>query len=191
MLITGVFDDLARIIHEFYHMNIDNPEYIDLREDNKNKEKKKFYQELQSKNLDLYEFLTATDTQSDIKTFYPLRNSFVHRELPTGVQLHDGTEPGKNVFEINSETYGRLKRLSDSFTFISGSDPSLLVPFLFIKWAQEVTIRVVDSVVSSIDWDSICMALPLDIQDIIHANNESYEQGFGQLLGWPEEPLYF
>jgi len=193
MLITGVFDGLAYIIHEFYHMNIDKSEYLDLRvlEDNENKKAKKFYQDIQFNNPALYQFLTAADTQSDIKTFYPLRNSLVHRELLVGVQLQNGSEPAKNVFEINSETYERLKELSNSFTFISGSNPSFLDPFLFIKWAQEVTIRIVDRVVSSIDWDSVCITLPLDTQDKVHASNESYEQEFGQLLGWSEEPLYF
>jgi len=56
---------------------------------------------------------------------------------------------------------------------------------------QEVTITLVNRVLSSIDWNSVCMTLPKDIQDKIRASNESYEQGFGQLLGWPEEPLYF
>lgn len=191
MLITGVFDDLAHIIAEFYHMPIKGVN-IGLRTPTDDNDKtEKFYQLLQSKNSALYEFLTAMDTQMDINAFYPLRDSLVHRELPIGVQLHEGSEPEKNVFEINSETYERLKKKSDALTFISRGNPCFLDPFPFTKWAQGVTITLVNRVFSSIDWDSVCATLPADIQDKIHASNENYEQGFGQLLGWPEEPLYF
>ena len=97
----------------------------------------------------------------------------------------------KNVFELNNETFEDLKKISDSLTFIIKGNPCFLDPLPFIKWAQEVTIMLVNRVLSSIDWDSACTTLPIDIQDKIRASNESYEQGLGQLLGWPEEPLYF
>ena len=193
MLITGVFDDLAHIIEEFYQLKIKGRKNISLRipEGNKKQEQSMFYQSLQSKNATLYEFLTELDTQRDIKAFYPLRDSLQHRELPTGVQLHEMSEIGKNVFELDSETSELLKKISDSLIFIIRGTPCFLDPLLFIKWAQEVTNKLVNRVLSSIDWDSVCVTLPKDIQDKIHASNESYEQGFGQLLGWPEEPLYF
>jgi hypothetical protein len=195
MLITGVFDDLAHIIEEFYHMKIKGRKNISLQmpEDNKNQKPSMFYQLLQSENTALYEFLTAPDTQRDINAFYPLRDSIVHRELPMGVQYSDGFEMEKNVFELSSETFEelKLKKISDSLTFIIRGNPCFLDPLPFIKWAQEVTITLVNRVLSSIDWDSVYVTLPKDIQDKIHASNESYEQGFGQLLGWPEEPLYF
>ena len=70
----------------------------------------KFYQTLQSENAALYEFLTALDTQKDINALYPLRDSLQHRELPIGVQFHESSEMGKNVFEINSETSEELKK---------------------------------------------------------------------------------
>jgi len=190
MLIAGVFDDLAHIIEEFYHMRVKGRGNISLRipEDGK---PKTFYQLLQSQNVALYEFLTAPDTQRDIRVFYPLRHSLVHRELPIGVQLHDSSEMEKNVFELNSETFEGLKKISDSLTFIIRGNPCFLDPLSFIKWAQEVTITLVNRVLSFIDWDSFCATLPIDIQDKIHASSESFERGVGQFLGWPEEPLYF
>jgi len=191
MLITGVFDDLAHIIAEFYHMKIKGRMNIGLRIPTDDSKTKRFYQLLQSENTPLYEFLTALDTQRDINAFYPLRDSLVHRELPIGVQLHKSSEMEKNVFELNSETFEELKKISDSLTFIISGNPCFLDPFPFMKWAQEVAITLVNRVLSSIDWNSVCMTLPIDIQDKIHASNESYEQGFGRLLGWPEEPLYF
>lgn len=195
MLITGVFDDLAHIIAEFYHMTVKLGS-IDLRvlEGNKPPKENKpktFYQSLQFENAALYEFLTAADTQRDVKTFYPLRNSLVHRELPIGVQFHGMSEMGKNVFELNNDTSERLKKISDSLIFIIRGNPCFLDPLPFIKWAQGVMITLVNRVLSSIDWDSVYATLPVDIQDKIRTSNESYEQGFGQLLGWPEEPLYF
>ncbi|MEE9202021.1 MAG: hypothetical protein V3U31_02355, partial [Dehalococcoidia bacterium] len=137
------------------------------------------------------EFLKAMGAQRVINAFYPLRDSLQHRELPIGVQLQKSPDKAKNVFELNSETSGRLGEISDSLTFIIRGNPCFLDPLPFIQWAQEETIRLVNRVLSSIDWDSVCMTLPKDIQDKIHASNESYEQGFGQSLGWPEEPLYF
>lgn len=155
------------------------------------RETKSFYQTLLSENADLHAFLTTVDTQRDIKAFYPLRDSLQHRELPTGTQLHEMSEIGKNVFALYSETAEELNKICDSLIFIIRGNPCFLDPLPFIKWAQEVTIMLVNRVLSSIDWDSVCTTLPIDIQDKIHASNESYEQGFGQLLGWPEEPLYF
>jgi hypothetical protein len=189
MLITGVFDDLAHIIAEFYHMKINGRMNIGLRYDNK--KTKKFYQLLQSKNAALYELLTAPDTQRDINTFYPLRDSLVHRELPIGVQYTKGFEMERNVFKLSGETFEELKKIADSFTFIIRGNPCFLVPLPFIKWAQEVTITLVNRVLSSIDWSSVYVTLPKDIQDKIHASIESYKQGLSQLLGWSEEPLYF
>jgi len=193
MLITGVFDGLAHIIEEFYQMNIKRREDISLRmpESNKDRKSSTFYQLLQSKNANLYEFLAESDTQRDIKAFYPLRDSLQHRELPAGVQLHQNSETGKNVFELNSESYERLKGVPHSPTFIIRGNPRFLDPYPFIKWAQEVLVGLVNRVLSSIDWDSVCLTLPSEIQHKISASKESYKQGFGQLLGWAEEPLYF
>ena len=64
-------------------------------------------------------------------------------------------------------------------------------PLLFIIWAQGVLVNIVNSVLSSIDWNSICEGLPEDIQNKIHESNRSFEQGVGHLLGWPDEPWYF
>lgn len=190
MLITGVFDNLAHIIKEFYHMPIKGRMNISLRvpEDGK---PKKFYQSLQSENAALYEFLTAPDTQMDIKAFYSLRDSLVHRELPIGVQYQKSSEMGKNVFELNSETFEELKKISDSLAFTINGNTRFLDPFPFIKWAQGISIKLVNHVLSSIDWDSVCLTLPKDIQDKIHASDERFKQRLSQFLGWPEEPYYF
>jgi hypothetical protein len=192
MLITGVFDNLAHIIAEFYHMDkkgVKKGMNIGLRIPTKYDNKtEKFYQLLQSENTVLHEFLTAPDTQRDISVFYPLRNSLAHSELPTGAQYGEGFEMVKNVFALNSETRKSLKKIPDSLNFITRG---FLAPLPFIKWAQEVTNTLVNRVLSSIDWDSVYVTLPKDIQDKIHASNESHKQGLSQLLGWTEEPLYF
>jgi plasmid maintenance system killer protein len=190
MLITGVFDNLARIIKERYQLKINDRWDISLRIP-QNKKTTEFYKKLECHDVNLHDFLTAMDTQKDIKIFYPLRDSLTHRELPTGVQLQQNSEIGKNVFELNSEIFEELKNIADSPNFIIRGNPCFLDPLSFIKWAQEVTITLVNRVLSSIDWDSFCATLPADIQDKIHASNESFKQGVGQFLGWPKEPLYF
>jgi hypothetical protein len=190
MLITGVFDNLAHIIKEYYQLTINDRMDIILRIP-QNKKTTEFYKKLECHNVNLHAFLTATDTQRDIKTFYPLRDSLQHRELPTGVQLHQSSGPGKNVFELSSETAEELKKISDSFTFIIRGNPCFLDPLPFIKWAQEAMITIVNRVLSSINWDSVCETLPEDIRGKIHESDQRFEQGVGQFLGWPEEPLYF
>lgn len=189
-LITGVFDNLAHIIKERYQLKINDRRDIGLRIP-QNKEATEFYKKLKCHNVNLHAFLTARNTQRDIKIFYPLRDSLVHRELPTGVQLQQDSEIGKNIFELNNEILEELKKISDSLTFIIGGNLGFLDPLSFIKWAQEVTITLVNHVLSSIDWDSFFATLPIDIQDKIHASNENFKQGVGHFLGWPKEPLYF
>ncbi|MHB8105042.1 MAG: hypothetical protein ACYDG5_05835, partial [Dehalococcoidales bacterium] len=81
-----------------------------------------------------------------------------------------------------------LKKKSDVLPFIIVDN---LYPLPFIVWAKEVMIPLVSCVLSSIDWDSISTNLPKDIQDKINESHDSYKQGLGQLLNWPEEPLYF
>lgn len=189
-LITGVFDNLAHIIKECYQLEINDRRDIGLRIP-RNKKTTEFYKKLEYHNVNLHAFLTTMDVQRDIQIFYPLRDSLAHRELPTGVQLQQNSEMGKNMFELNKEVLEELKKISDSLTFIIGANLGFLDPLPFIKWAQDVTITVVNRVLSSINWDSFCTTLPIDIQEKIHASNQSFEQGVGQFLNWPKEPLYF
>ncbi|MBA7592517.1 hypothetical protein ES708_34704 [subsurface metagenome] len=191
MLITGVFDNLAHIIKEFYHMPIKKRMSINLRIPPDEKPSK-FYQLLKAENAILYEFLTAPDTQRDINIFYPLRDSLQHREFLRGIQYQEGSETNKNVFELSRETADSLSMISDKLIYIIDLvEIRCLDPLPFIKWAQEVLVGLVNRVLSSIDWDAICLALPGDIQDKIRASDERFEQRFAQSLRLPEEPLYF
>lgn len=190
MLITGVFDDLAHIIEEFYHMTIKGRKNISLRIPPDEKPNK-FYQLLQSENAALYEFLTALDTQRDINAFYPIRDSLQHREWLKGIQFSDGSEDNKNIFELSNEAAESLRMASGASTCIVNLHKPCLDPLLFITWAQKVLIGLVNGVLSSIDWDSVCKTLLVDIQSKIHESNQGFERGVGYLLGWPTEPLYF
>lgn len=185
MLITGVFDDLAHIINEFYHMGI-NPRTVGLQI---KRETKEFYTSLKSRNDALYKLLTALDTQRGINAVYFLRDPFQHREWLKGMGLSEFSGDEKNVFELGSETAEDLKKIPDSLTFISRGNPCFLYPLPFIKWAQGVLIGLVNGVLSSIDWDSVCKTLPVDIQDKIQAGNDIYEQWLASDWGWTEEPL--
>jgi hypothetical protein len=191
MLITGVFDDLAHIIEEFYHMRIKGRKNISLRIP-PNEKPKKFYQVIQSENAALYEFLTASDIRRDINAFYPIRDSLQHRELLRGILYSKGSEIQKNVFELSRETAESLKMISDAPTYIVSWDPfCLLDPLPFIKWAQEVTITLVNHILSSIDWNSVCETLPEDIRSKIRESDQLFKQGVWKFWGWPEEPWYF
>jgi len=190
MLSTGVFDDLAHIIEEFYHLEIKGRVNVSLRM-TQDKETTKFYQALQSKNSDLYTFLTAVDTQRDINAFYPIRDSLQHRELLRGIQYGGSFREGKNLFELSDEAAKSLGTVPDASVCIVRLHKPCLDPLPFIAWAQKVLIGLVNGVLSSIDWDSVCETLPADIQRKIHESHQSFEQGVGQFLGWPMEPSYF
>lgn len=189
-LTTGVFDNLAHIVKERYRLEVGDRRRIGLRAGQGNKITK-FYAELQRHNQDLHAFLTASDTQRDIGIFYPLRDSLVHRELPTGVHLQQNAEPDKNVFELTNETYEELREICDQPKFIIRGNPCFLDPSSFIKWAQGVTTTLVNRVLSSLDWNSFCTTLPMDVQSKIHASKASFDHGLGHMLGWPQEPPYF
>jgi hypothetical protein len=197
MLITGVFDSLAHILNEFYKLGAKKTGIrLRISKDDKDKDDKgqktsKYYLKLQPKNASLCSLLISKDIQKDINTFYPLRDSLQHRDFFRSVLYQNASEPVKNVIELSKGTTKELKEISASFPYIIWDDPSLLVPFPFIKWAQEFTVQLVNQVLLSIDWDSFCSNLPKDIQDKIHASHEEYKQGLSHLLGWTEEPLYF
>lgn len=191
MLITGVFDVLAHIIKEFYHIRISDPQSVSLRI-LRSKENTKFHQILQSENTDLHTFLMAEDTQRDIKAFYPIRDTLQHKELLRGVRYSNSFVEGKNVFELSNEAAETLKKILGTATYIiSWPKHCLLDPLLFITWAQKVLIGLVNGVLSSIDWDSACETLPSDIQSKIRESNQVFEQGVGKFLGWSTEPIYF
>jgi len=187
MLITGVFDDLAHIIEECYHIEIERRTDSGLRIS----KAKAFYESLQSKNADLHEFLNRGDIQTSINAFYPIRDSLQHREFPIGIQFVKFPEDAKNLFELTDEAVDSLKMVQEASNCIVNLQKPCLNPLPFITWAQEFLIVLVNSILSYINWDSVCATLPVDIQDKIHAMKESFEQGVGQYLGWREEPLYF
>ena len=68
---------------------------------------------------------------------------------------------------------------------------SMLDLLLFIEWAQELSITVTNGILHLIDWDSMKLALPQDIQAKINDSNEQFNIGVGHALGFKTEPLYF
>jgi len=190
MLITGVFDDLARIIKDFYHLQINDRWDVDLRIPER-KQTTKFYTALQSSNAKLSAFLAAEDIQCEINAFYPIRNCLQHRELLKGLQYQVSSEDPRNLFELSDEAAQSLARASIPPNCVVRVHKSCLAPLLFITWSQKVLIKLVNSVLSYINWDSVCNTLPIDIQDKICASDEKFKQGVGHFLKWSEEPLYF
>lgn len=191
MLITGAFDDLAHIIKEYYQLRINDRWDVSLRIPQR-KETTRFYQTLQSKNAALHTLLTTAGTQREINALYPIRDSLQHRDFLKGLVLHDASpREYKNLFELSDEAAESLVVASIASNCIVRLHKPCLDPLLFITWARKVLAALVNGVLSSIDWDSVYTTLSLDIQDKIHASNESFQRGVSQFLGWPEEPLYF
>ncbi|MDH5781742.1 MAG: hypothetical protein OEZ07_04140, partial [Dehalococcoidia bacterium] len=140
----------------------------------------------------LHTLLTAAETQKEINALYPIRDFLQHRDFLKGLVLHDASSREyKNLFELSDEVAESLVVASIASNCIVHLHKPCLDPLLFITWAQKVLTELVNGVLSSIDWDSVYATLPVDIQDKIHASNESFQRGVGQFLGWPEEPLYF
>lgn len=188
MLSTGVFDNLAHIIKEFYELKIAARTNISLRSSLGNK----FYKELKITNTSLYDFLSLASVQRQIEAFYPIRDSLQHRELFQVVQFSDASHSihNKSMIKLNDEASKKLIEEPTASDCIYPTRP-FMDPLLFTIWAQGVLINIVNSVLSSIDWDSRCKGLPEDIQNKIRESKRKFEQGVGNLLGWEEEPWYF
>ncbi len=185
---TGVFDNLAHIIREFYKIDIKNRTKINLRIP-KTKKETKFYKELQSQNIALYNFLSSEQIQTEINAFYPLRDSLQHRELFRGITYEHIPDNRKNLIELSDEVAESLKEVPNtSFDVV---DKHFLEPYAFIVWAQKVLITIVNGVLSSINWDSITKALSDDIQSKIQGSHQRFEQGVGKFIHWQDEPWYF
>lgn len=189
MLSTGVFDNLAHIIKEFYQLEIKGRMNISLRFPRGNR-LPKFYQELQVKNASLYDFLSSESTQKQMDAFYPIRDSLQHRELFRVIQYSDATIHSKSLIELSEEAAKKLIEEPAASSCIISHRP-FLDPLLFTIWAQGVLVNIVNTVLSAIDWNKICKTLQNDIQDKIRESNQRFEQGVGHLLGWPDEPWYF
>lgn len=160
--------------------------------DSKAKRMPKFYEELKVKNAGLYDFLSSERIQRQIDAFYPLRDSLQHRELFRVIQFSDSSSSihNRSLIELSEEASNKLIEEPSASNCIYSHRP-FMDPLLFIIWAQGVLVNIVNSVLSSIDWNSICGRLPEDIQYKIRESNRSFEQGVGNLLGWPDEPWYF
>ncbi len=190
MLITGVFDDLARIIKEFYQLKINDRWDVNLRIP-QGKKATKFYQALQFSNAKLSAFLTAENVQSEINAFYPIRDSLQHRELVKGIQYNESSKGGKNLFELSNEAAQSLAMASIPSNCIVRLHKSCLDPLLFITWVEKVITKLVNGVLSSINWDSVCETLPEHIQSKIRESDQRFKQGCGKFLGLLEDPWYF
>ncbi|MBI2849725.1 MAG: hypothetical protein HYX80_01625 [Chloroflexi bacterium] len=195
MLSTGVFDDLAHIIEEFYKMEVKNRINISLRiSKDKSGERKlgKFYKALQLKAPNLYALLATETTQRQIDVFYPLRDSFMHRELFEGVQFSDSSIHihNKNLIKLNEEAAKSLLQEPEVSPCIASHRP-FLDPFIFVVCAQEILTELVNRVLLSIDWDSIVKTLPSEVQVKILESYDTFEKGVGKAIGWPDEPWYF
>ena len=187
MLATGVFDDLAHIISEFYKLST-SPRAAGLQIQRRTKG---FYEALFSQNSKLHTFLTAESTQKVIDAFYPIRDSLQHRELPKGMRFSEGSSDVRNVFQISSEAANSLLAVEGASACVVNLHEPFLEPLPFIEWAQMELIELVNTVLSSIKWFSVYERLSPDNQDKINQSNELFKQGLSQFFGWPEEPLYF
>jgi hypothetical protein len=174
ILITGALDDLAHIIKEFYQLEIHYRMGITLRIA-PDKKIPKFYQELQNK----------------INAFYPLRDSIQHRELLRGFLYSANFGDKKNLFEISDEAAKCLSTLPYASDCVVRMHKPSIDAFLFIQWAQNTIIELVNNIIPLIDWDIVYKTLPKDIQDKIRESDESFRQGVGKFLKFGMEPLYF
>ena len=188
MLSTGVFDNLAHIVKEFYKLAVRNIQ-VSLKLP-KSKNKSIFFDEIQRVNNKLYAFLSSENLQTEINTFYPIRDSLQHREIFRGVLYSGPSIYRKNLIQLSDEVFDSMKETINTFSSKFFHD-HFLNSYLFIIWAQKVLINLVDGVLSSIDWDSIIQTLPVEIQDKIRESNTKFEQGVGTFLRWTEVPWYF
>lgn len=194
MLITGIFDNLAHIIATHYRFKISNTMGIGLRIPIKlrNSKSKTFYELLSDKNHQLSEFLTSEPIQKNINIIYPLRDFLQHREFLSSTILQEISKPPQNFFEISSDCIKQILNSSPKLNFISCfGEISLLSPLLFIEWAQNLMITIVNKVLSSLDWNVYYANLSPEIVSEIKSSHENLQLELWHLLNLPEEPLYF
>ncbi len=189
MLSTGIFDNLAHIIKEFYKLEVKNVQGVTLKLPEK-KNTSPFFQEMQRADCDIFNLLSSPTTQAEIKMFYPLRDALQHREIFRGILYSGPTIDSKNLIELSDEVFYRLKHYSDDISVMFFHD-RYLNSYLFIIWAQRVLIEIVNGVLSTIKWDLIVRTLPPNVQDKIRESQFRFEQGVGTFLRFPEEPWYF
>lgn len=98
-----------------------------------------------------------------------------------------------SVFELNEEDVTKIIKEIDNPPFLVEiyKNHFCLDSFSFIVWAQEVLIKVVNGVLSLIDWDSVVKSLPEDIQREISESHREFEAGVGNFLRLGDEPWYF
>lgn len=195
MLITGVFDDLAWIIQHLYCFSLEK-EYPIIKIKG-NSEQTKFYEQLKSKNIELYSYLIDNYTQNIIKMFYSIRNVLQHREYLDGKCIISGVNSHKNsVFSIPSCANKFIDLVSngnkEDFGVESGLDGEYYIqPYLFVKKATEKFAEVVNATLSKIEWSEFLEMLTQEEVDKIYASKEKFENGIGKFLGWGVEPIYF
>ncbi len=190
MVVTSVFDSLAHIVTEFYELTIRGLMEISLRIPKK-RVTTPFYTKLNSKNQRLYDFLTREDIQHKINAFYPIRDSLQHRELLKGAAYSCNSAESRNIFGLSTEAACNLKRVPGASDCVIHLHKPYMDPILFVTWAQQELVNLVNTVIAMIDWDSRLAILSEAKRDKINAANNRFSQGIGKFVGLGQEPLYF
>ncbi|MBE7122994.1 hypothetical protein [Bacillus cereus] len=160
ILITGVFDDLAWIIHSLYSFKLDNKHQIKLRMDfdeNRNQFKdNKFFNELSNSNRKLFMFLRKPDIQSFINWVYPFRDTIQHREFLHGIRYSNANEDFEgSLFSIPNEALEKVKLFNINLSEWGIEEfphSSFFNAYVFVENALEKLSFIVNNSLDLIDW---------------------------------------
>ncbi|MED3952603.1 hypothetical protein P4603_10935 [Priestia aryabhattai] len=187
MLITGIFDDLAWILKHLNQLNLSRME-IGLKIP-VNKTSTKFYNKLKQKNEKLCKYLMMQETQTQIKLFYPLRDTLQHRQFLRGIKYkNDNENIDKNLFIVPEGTVELISSLTNDineYGVIKVITDYYLDTHVFALKALQVVAEIVNTTLSLMELDKIKEVL--EVTESIKNEKAPLEV----LFDWDSEPIYF
>ena len=195
MLCTGAFDDLAWIINNLYNFNLHHKE-LSLRISDPLK-LGKFAKKVQFHNSALYNYLLENKTRNFILSFYPIRDALQHRNFLDGFKILSGGI-SNNRFYIDNQTIKLLFEVFDEQSDLkkwgihkTHDDQYSIDCFYYTKEIFTRFSNFINNTLYLLNWEDYLNLLSEDSKTKIITSQEKFKNGFWQVLGFENEPLYF
>ncbi len=189
VLITGSFDSLAWLCNEIYDLKFHQSKIV-LKDHKENK----FLKAIQAKNQNLGDYLLKKSTQEKISLFYPMRDSFVHREFLKGSRI-TGVGFNGNGYQILPETKAQLEALprfnSYHWGILDGFRGEYVDGYRFARALFNEFVELINSILCKMNWELEAKQRTLENPDQIIEHAKLAKTELWKFLKIPEEPMYF
>ena len=177
--IPGIYDNIAHYLNAKFDLNIQK-EHVTLKQ-NVNKlatgKNSTFITALESKCQPLAEYLSREDIQNKIQLVYPVRDEFVHRDQVTSLIYSDGVQRNlKNLIIVSDDLYDKfiaLKNIRIDYTYcfmVNNPHYKLIDPYKFVSILEEITLNIVNTILSLIPTDERNVARYSNTEIPFHGN---------------------